>query len=340
LQQAFLKRAGWLFALVIVAAAVCVAGPAGAQTKTIRIAKQFGISYLPLTIMEERKLLEAHGKRLGLDLATDWVKFTSGTPMNEAILSGSLDFASGGVGPLLTIWGKTRDNMRVKGVAALNSMPLYLNSISPNVKTLADFTDKDRIALPAVRVSIQAITLQMAAEKTFGAGQHFKLDPITVSLGHPDGMAQMMTGKSEITAHFTSAPFMYQELDDQRVSKVLDSYEVLGGSHTFNVVWTSAKFYGENRKIVQAFVAALDDAMKQIAADPAGAAALWIKAEGSKLPAAYAEKIIRAPENEWTMVPKKIMHYADYMSRAGMIPAKPASWRDVFFEDTHKLPGS
>jgi sulfonate transport system substrate-binding protein len=316
------------------------AGAATAQTKTVRLAKQFGISYLPLTIMEEKKLLEQHGKRLGLDLATEWVKFTGGPPMNEAIVSGNLDFASGGVGPLLTIWGRTRNNIAVKGVAAINSMPLYLNTVNPAVKTIKDFTDQDRIALPAVKVSIQAVTLQMAAEKVFGPGQHGKLDHLTVSLSHPDGMAQMMSGRSEVTAHFSSAPFQYQQLEDQRVRKVLDSYEVLGGPHTFNSVWTTAKFYNENRKVVQAFLAALDDAMQQIAADPAAAAALWVKAEGSKMSPAQAEKIIRLPENEWTMVPKKIMDYADYMSRVGMLAVKPSSWRDVYFEDTHQLSGS
>jgi NitT/TauT family transport system substrate-binding protein len=311
-----------------------------AQAQTVRIAKQFGISYLPLTMMEQKNLLEEHGKRFGLDLKPEWVRLVSGAPMNEAIISGSLDFASGGVGPLLTIWGRTRGNIGVKGVAAINSMPLYLNTINPDVKTIRDFTEKDRIALPAVKVSIQAVTLQMAAEKEFGPGQHGKLDHLTVSLSHPDGMAQMMSGRSEITAHFSSAPFQYQQLEDKRVRKVLDSYQVLGGPHTFNSVWATTKFYNENRKIVQAFLAALDDAMKQISADPAGAAALWVKAEGSKLTPAEAERIIRLPENEWTTVPKKIMDYADYMSRVGMLPVKPSSWRDVYFEESHQLPGS
>ena len=229
----------WMITALAAAAVLLPAAGAQAQTKTVRLAKQFGISYLPLTIMEQKQLLEAQGKKLGLDLKTEWVVFTSGAPMNEAIISGNLDFASGGVGPLLTIWGKTRGNLGVKGVAALNSMPLYLNTINPNVKTIKDFTDKDRIALPAVRVSIQAITLQMAAEKAFGPGQHGKLDALTASLGHPDGYAAMMSGKSEITGHFTSAPFMYQELEDNRVRKVLDSYEVLGGPHTFNVIWAT-----------------------------------------------------------------------------------------------------
>src|SRR5207244_708789 len=116
-----------------------------------------------------------------------------------------------------TIWSRTRNNIGVKGVAALNSMPLYLNTINPAVKSIKDLSANDRIALPAVKVSIQAITLQMAAEKAFGPGEHGKLDPMTVSLGHSDGLAAMLSGKSEITAHFTSAPFMYQELDDKRV---------------------------------------------------------------------------------------------------------------------------
>jgi NitT/TauT family transport system substrate-binding protein len=328
-------------AAVLATAIVTLGAPsAGAETKTIRIAKQFGISYLPLTVMEEKKLLEAQGRQMGLDLKTEWIQFTGGPPMNEAIISGNLDFASGGVGPLLTIWSKTRGNLGVKGVAALNAMPLDLNSNNPDVKTIKDFTDKDRIALPGVKVSIQAVTLQMAAEKVFGRGQYDKLDSLTVTLSHPDGMAQLLSGKSEITAHFTSAPFMYQELEDKRIHKVLDSYEVLGGAHTFNVVWATARLHDENPKIVQAFIAALDDAMKQIAKDPAEAAKVWVKNENSKIPVAEIERMIRLPENEWTMVPKRIMSYADFMSRVGLIAAKPAQWQDVFFDDIHKLPGS
>jgi NitT/TauT family transport system substrate-binding protein len=208
------------------------------------------------------------------------------------------------------------------------------------VKTIKDFTEKDRIALPAVKVSIQAVTLQMAAEKVFGPGQQNKLDNLTVSLSHPDGMANMMSGRSEITAHFTSAPFMYQELEDSRVHKVLDSYEVLDGPHTFNAVWASSKLYNENRKVIDAFLAALEDALKLINSDPAGVAALWIKAENSKLPLATAEKIIRLPENEWTDVPKKIMAYADFMHRTGALPVEPKNWQEVFFEGIHKRPGS
>jgi len=331
---------GWRCALVAAAAVFLVAAPANADKRVVRIAKQYGISYLPLTIMQEKKLLEAEGKKLGLDLDTEWVRFTGGPPMNEALVSGNLDFASGGVGPLVTIWARTHNNLKVKGIAALNAMPLYLNSINPNVKTIKDFTDKDRIALPAVRVSIQAVVLQIAAEKAFGKGQEHKLDPLTVSLSHPDGLAQMMSGKSEITAHFTSAPFMYQELEDKRVHLVLNSYNVFGGPHTFNVVWATSKLYEGEPKVVQAFLAALSDAMKEIHDDPAAAAALWVKADRSKLSAAEAERMIKLPENNWTMTPLRTMVFADYMARVGMVPEKATSWKDMFIDAVHNLPGS
>jgi len=329
-------------ALAALAAVALLSGASTghADPRVVRIAKQYGISYLPLTVMQEKKLLESEGKKLGLDLSTEWVRFTGGPPMNEALVSGNLDFASGGVGPLVTIWARTQKNMKVKGIAALNAMPLYLNTINPAVKTIKDFTEKDRIALPAVRVSIQAVILQMAAEKAFGQGQEHKLDALTVSLSHPDGLAQMMSGKSEITAHLTSAPYQYEELEDKRVHRVLNSYDVLGGPHTFNVVYGSAKLYEGEPKLVKAFLAALGEAMKEIKADPHAAAELWVKADKSKLPVAQAEKIIRDPENQWTMTPLRTMAFADYMARVKMVPQKPSSWKDMFIADVANLPGS
>jgi NitT/TauT family transport system substrate-binding protein len=219
-------------------------------------------------------------------------------------------------------------------------MPLFLNTIKPEIKTIKDFTEKDRIALPAVKVSIQAVVLQMAAEKVFGKGQEHKLDPWTVSLSHPDGLSQMMSGRSEITAHLTSAPYQYEELKDKRVHKVLDSYEVLGGPHTFNSIWATEKLYKGEPKVVKAFLAALEDAIKYIKSDPDGAAAMWVKNTKSRLPVEEVARIVKLPENEWTMTPKKVMVFADYMSRVGMIPVKPDSWKDVYIDEVHNLPGS
>jgi NitT/TauT family transport system substrate-binding protein len=324
----------------VAAATMAWSGQAIAQEKKeLLVAKQFGISYLPLTVMEVQKLIEKHAKAAGLgDIKVEWARFSNGAAMNEALISGNLDFASGGVGPLVTIVTKTRGNLNVKGVSAINSMPLYLTTINPKVKTIKDFTDSDKIALPAVKVSIQAVTLQMAAEKLLG--KHDALDRLTVSMPHPDGLAAMMSGQSEITAHFTSAPFQYQELEDPRVRRVLSSYEVLGGPGTFNTIWATSAFREKNPKLYKAFVAALNESIDVINADKKAAAAMWIKSLNSKLSQAFIEKILNDPDNVFTTTPLGVMKYAEFMNKVGSIKEKPASWKDLFFPEIHDKQGS
>ena len=250
---------------------------ARAEMSEINVAQQYGISYLPLMIMEDQKLIEKHAKAAGVDVKVGWAKFAGGNVMNDALLSNSLQFASGGVGPLVTLWAKTRGNLDVKAVSAINSMPLYLTTRNPDVKTLKDFTSKDKIALPAVKVSIQAVTLQMAAEQVFGDGQQYKLDSLTVSMAHPDAQAALLSGKSEITAHFSSPPFQYQQLEHPEIHRVLNSYDVLGGPATFNTVWTTSKFRAENPKLYAAFIAALDEATATINKDKRAAAQTYLR---------------------------------------------------------------
>ncbi len=317
------------------------AGGALAEVKEVRVAQQFGIGYLPLQMMREKGLIEKHAKQLGLgSIKVSWSRFGGGRAMNDALLSGNLDFASGGVGPLLIIWDKTQGNLNIKGVSCLNLMPLYLNTSNPKVKTIKDFSAKDRIALPAVKVSIQARTLQMAAAQAFGKDKYDALDKWTVSMKHPDGVAALLSGRSEIDAHLTSPPFQYQELRDPKVHKVLSSYDVLGGPSTFNCVWARTTFRKDNPKTYKAFLGALKEAMDLINADKDAASQVYIKQTKSKLDLGFITKIVKDPEIAFTMTPKNTMKYADFMSSVGALKHKPASWKDYFFPDIHDLPGS
>src|SRR5213076_1917707 len=125
---------------------------------------------------QDQKLIEKHGKKHGVQIDVDWVKLSGGNAINDALLSGSIDVGGAGVGPLLTIWDRTAGKQNVKGVASLGNFPHYLVSTNPAVKTIADFSERDRIALPAVTVSVQARILQMAAAKQWGNVQYAKLD--------------------------------------------------------------------------------------------------------------------------------------------------------------------
>jgi NitT/TauT family transport system substrate-binding protein len=322
------------------AALLTVAFASRAEVTELKVAEQYGIGYLPLMVMEDQKLVEKYAKESGVDLKVTWAKFAGGNVMNDALLSNSLHFAAGGVAPMVTLWAKTRGNYDVKAVAALDSMPLYLNTRNPTVKSLKDFTDKDKIALPAVKVSIQAVTLQMASEQAFGPGQFNKLDRLTVSMSHPDGQAALLSGTSEVTAQFSAPPFQYQQMDNQAVRKVIDSYTVLGGPATFNLVWTTSKFRNDNPKVYAAFVKALDEAMGMINRDKKWAAETYLRVSKDKDSLEDIVKMLNDPQIVFTTTPQNVLKYVDFMNRTGAIKVKPASWKDLFFPNAHALPGS
>ena len=320
-------------AISIAAAVTSLSSSARAEVKEVRLAQQYGIPFLALTIMHAEKLVEKHAAALGLgEIKVTWRQFGSGGVMNEALFADQLDFASGGVGPLLTIWDKTKGIFDVHGVASLGSMPYYLNTSNPNVKTIADFSDKDKIALPAVEVSIQAVILQMAAAKAFGMENYRKLDRLTVAMKHPDAMAALLSG-TEITAHFANSPFMEQELEDSKIHRVLNSYEVLGGPSTANSLYTTKKFHDNNPKTYQAVLNALKEAIEFINKDKARAAKIYVETAKSKLSAAFVQKILDNPDIVVTSEPQAVMKFAEFMHAAKRLKNMPKSVKDIYFPE-------
>ncbi|MFG1420532.1 ABC transporter substrate-binding protein [Roseixanthobacter liquoris] len=331
--RAFLAMAALLPAL-----AWSQVGPAVAETQQLRIAQQFGIAYLPLIVAKERQLIEKQAVARGLpETKVEWLRLSGAAAMNDSLISGGLDFATAGIAPAILTWDKTRGKTDITLIASLGSMPNILTTNNPNVKTLKDFTEKDRIALPSVKVGFQPIVLQIAAEQAFG--KYDKLDDLTVSLPHPDATAAILSGTGGITAHFTSPPFMEQQLESGKAHAVLNSYDVLGGPHTFNVVYATKKFATDNPKTIDAFVAALDEANAWIKANPKEAAQLYIAAEGSKLDQAFVERIIRDPQINFTTAPERADVFTDFEYRIGLIKQKPG-WKELFQPGLHAKGGS
>lgn len=322
-------------------AAGMAAMPAAAQASEIRFAKGFGIPYLPVIILEEQGLVEKHTKLLGLPEAkAKFIQLASGAAMTDALISGNLEYATGGPGPLLTVWDKTRGNLNVRAISAISSIPVYLNSINPKVRTIRDFSDADRIAVPSVKISTQAVTLQIAAEKEFGRGKHDVLDKLTVSMAPPDAHNAMMSKGTEITANFTSPPFMYLQQRNNHAHPVLSSYMVMDGPTTFILMWTTQKFHDANPRHHQAVLNALEEANRYIKENPRGAAEAFIKNQKSKLDLAFVQEMIANPESIFTTAPQNLMKYADFMSRIGSLKQRPAGWKDLFFPEVHDRQGS
>ena len=328
--------------LFVLAASAGVPRAALAEASEVRFAKQFSMGYVQLNILQHRQLVEKHAKALGLgDVTTVWSTFNGPDAMNTALVSGNVDVVSGGVPGLVTLWAKTKGTAQeVRGVSALSSQPFLLNTRNPDVKTVRDFSDADRIALPAVKVSVQAVTLEMAAAQAFGKENYAKLDHLTVSLSPPDATIGLISGGGAFDSVFSVPPFQNQQLQTPGVHTVLNSFDVMGGSHSFTVAWASRKFHDENPKLYKAIIDALAEATEILNADKRAAAALWIEDSHSKLPLDMVAGILAGPQVKWTMTPEHTMKFADFMYEVGTIKAKPDSWKDMFFPEIADLPGS
>ena len=307
----------------------------------IHIAQQFGIVYLLLNVAQEQKLIEKHAKAAGVEAKVEWVQLSGGSAVNDALLAGNIEIAGAGVGPLLTIWDRTKGRQDVKGVASQGNFPYYLVTNNPSVKTIADFTDKDRIALPAVGVSVQSRVLQLASARLWGDKDFNRLDRISVAVPHPDAAAAIIKGGTEITAHFGNPPFQEQELaGNPQARVVLNSYDVLGGPASATVLYATEKFRAESPKTYKAFVDALNEAAQFVAAQPEKAADIYLKVTGAKTDRELLLKIIKSPEVQFKTTPQNTYALAEFMHRVGAIKNKPASAKDYFFPDAHNAAGN
>ncbi|MFZ0844293.1 MAG: ABC transporter substrate-binding protein [Pseudolabrys sp.] len=321
-----------LFAL---AGALSLTAPASvkAEMSEITVAQQYGVSFLPLMVMEKQGLIEKHAAQAGLPgLKVNWAKVAGPSVMNDGLIANAIQFAAQGAPSLITLWDKTHG--QIKAVSAMTTYPLYLVTRDPDVKKLADFSDKDKIAVPSVKISTQAIMLQMAAAKAFGEKDYAKLDHLTISLSHPDATLAFIGNTAGVNAHFSTSPFYEQEIKVPGAHLITTSYEILGGPATALVLTTSTKFRDANPKAAKAFFDALSEAITTINKDKRAAAKLYLEAaHDTKNSVDDILAIISDKDYAYTLRPDKVLATAQFMAKIGSIKQAPASIDDLFFPD-------
>jgi sulfonate transport system substrate-binding protein len=302
------------YALFLVFAAL----PARADVNEIKIGKQYGLPYIQFIIMEDQGLIEKHAKSQGLDgIKVQWTTLGGPAQINDGLISGAIDVGAVGLPNLITLWEKTRTNVKVRAIAGLNFMPLILLTRDPRIKTLQDYGEKDRIALPSVKISMQAILLEMAAAKEFGQANYEKLDPLTVSMGHPDAFAALNSG-TEVQSHFSSAPFQYRQLKMPGYHQVVSSYD-------------------GNPKLVAALLGAMKEATAWIKSDKKAAAEAYLRVTKDKMPAEELAAMLNDANIVITIEPKGADKISEFLAKVGRIKAKPDNWKDYYFGDVEKL---
>jgi NitT/TauT family transport system substrate-binding protein len=234
---------------------------------------------------------------------------------------------------------------------------MYLNSTNPGIKAIEDFTKTDRIALPYIRTSTQAVVLQMAVAAKFGLREREKLDELTVGMTHAEATKHLLARTGGITASFSSPPYQDFQLASTKakVHRVTSSFEVLGGPSSFIVAVSDERFATEQPKLFLAVYAAIAEAQGIIRTEPARAAEIFVRAAGkngtggaahagsgtSMTPdAAEIGRLLASPEMTFDVAPNRTMSYAGYMYTVKLTGTMPKGWKELCFDVLHDKQGS
>ncbi len=325
--------------LLLGGAAALLPTAARAEVNTIRVGIQRGLTYLPFAVVEHESLIEKHAKALGLgDVTVTWNRSSGGNVLNDALLAGTLDCAATGFPSFFVLWSRARGRQAIKALASYGSTPLLLVTRNPAVKTIADFTDASRIAVPAVKSSVQATLLQMAAEKQFG--QYDRLDHLTTSRSHPDALLAVLSMMGEIDSAFSAPPYQYQALARPGIHVVTSSDEIFGGPLSNGALYMTERFHDENPGAAKALNLALREALAIVTNDQRRAAEMYIATSEEKIKVETVLQTLSAPGTVFEAAPRGVMKFADFIHKTGAMQKTPSSWKDLFFPEAHDLPGN
>lgn len=328
--------------VAIAAVALLAPSLANAQAPlTVKFVQQRGLLYLPVDMMVSGGILQKEATKLGLGKVDATVVTLSGPgPVTDALLSGAADYGTAALPSLLNLWDKTHGTANeVKAVGTVSNGAMVLYTINPNVKTIVDFTEKDRIAVPSVRISFNAMMLEMAAEKQWG--DPHKLDHLTVGLGHPDAVAALSAGygTATITSHIAVQPFTDRGLKLPGAHVIADSREVFGGPLTQITLLATKQTRDKNPLLFKAVANALEESIKVANADKRAAAILWKDANKATESVDELVALLSDPGFEFTAQPHRIAYFAAFLNRIGSMKSKVGDWKDLFWETAYNQKG-
>jgi NitT/TauT family transport system substrate-binding protein len=331
--------------LCIIAATLIFSGSNHAQADQSEVKILLGkpLGYLTLQVMQYNHIFEKQAAAHGVPgLKVTYITNMTGGNAVDAILSGSVDIAQYSPDVLINLWSKTAGTPNeIRGIVAKGAVQEVLVTRNPNVHSMGDFTDSDRIAVGGVKTSAAAMWIEMATAKALGEANFDKLDHLTVNAASADGYAQLISPISQVTAFFAVPPFSYLALAQANIHKVLTSDEAMGARASSGVEFSTKKFHDANPKLIAAFIDAMKEAGSLIMHDRAAATIAYrVESGDTTTPQEIIDKFLDDPNTDFDPTPKGIMIYADFMYEHGLIKRKPASWKDVFFPEAYGFNGN
>jgi len=174
-------------------------------------------------------------------------------------------------------------------------------------------------------------------------GDAHALDSGLLAMDHPDGLQALTTG--QIDAHFTSAPFQFQE-KTRGAHVVARSYQYFG-PHTFLVTVAQQKFYDENTAFARWFYGQIGAMEKMIEKNPVRVAhILQDDAGGTPTWRQFKQWLaVKVPNSkmralEFSTRPVGLLRTSRFMFNTQQLTKQPGSWRELVFPPVLREKGS
>ncbi|WP_010262493.1 ABC transporter substrate-binding protein [Treponema primitia] len=284
---------------------------------TLRIARGVALNYASIYVMERKGLLEKYLPGIRID----WIELGSPSAMSEAFAANRLDISVMGIPQTAIAWDK---GLNIGILSGNVSSPSELIVRDSRIKSLADFTSSDKIAVNGLGANYQ-IMLSIASERELG--DPHALDNNLVVMANPDATTALIKGGG-ISAHFVPLPYLAQE-KNLGFKTILTGPEAFGGDYSASVIVASKTLHDENPAIMAGFLAALSESISSI--NQRHSDVLSIIAETEKITVEEVRQYLDWDGMNFTTVVYGLDVFTDYMFKENYISKKP-TLEDILWE--------
>ena len=303
-------------------ASASASAAAAAGDAKLGIAYQTGLSYAPALIAKEQGLIEKNYKdATGSDVAIEWTQMSSGSDINTAITSGSLDVGMMGIAPVVT--GIT-SGLDYKICANLSGQEYGLMSNDADIASLKDLVgSQNQIALVNIGSIGHILLAKALVDNGFGAHD---LDSNLVAMSNPDGMNAVQSGN--VSCNLTYSTFLSAEREDAALHELTEVSNAWPATNT-NVVAVASQSLHDNAALYKAVCDAIAEGQEYIAEHPKEAAELLSAYDGNT----PEDELKYLQQGTYSSETKGVLEIAQFMADNAFIQNAPGSYGDLVYDN-------
>ena len=293
------------------------------EEATLSIAYQYGLSYAPIAILQEKNMIEEEYEALtGKTVNVVWNQMSSGADINTGFASGDINVGFMGIAPAVT--GATK-NAGYKIFTNLSGSEYGLMVNDDEIKTLDDLVNSDKqVALVNIGSFDHIIFAKALADNGYDA---HALDANIVAMKHPDGMAALSSGS--VACHFTTNPYIDMERAEGTYLEIPEFAESWSAEGTHIVGVASEELKNNDEELYTALCNAVQKSIDFINENKEETAAITCELDGNTAEdeLTYLNHVIYSTET------KRVFELAQFMADNDFLDNAPADFSDLAFDN-------